>query len=444
METTERLAERVRNCVPLRHPAFGKLLQLVSVEETGDVPTAAVTLGTRSRLLINPAFVAERCRTDEHFAMLVMHELYHVLLGHTRMYKRSTLRANWAFDCIINAQLCRLYPSAEYTSFFAACAAKNGPWSLLGPPPGWPAKKRYARSLLGDVHKRLYDDSTVTTVELFALLEDLGEAAGALGGEEEVRARLLGNHAPEEGTDPLWDDPGLMAEVRGIVARWPMAEERSGLDDGADATDRRSALVAHPEARRAIGAVLRKAAFGASGGPLVRREEDVPAVTVLPHPSDRRAHLWMRAGATPLLWNGSVRNVSLERAGRVAVYLDVSGSMGQWMPVLMKALSDHADLVEWPLYGFSTAVHPVTSIDLAKGKFRSTGGTHIGCVARHLLEKKFARAVVITDGDVQRIPRAEHDALRRTHPRVEVGLLDGCSGAFCETLGWRTHAIPPL
>jgi len=444
METTGLLAERVRNCVPLRHPAFGKLLQLVSVEETGDVPTAAVTLGTRSRLLINPQFVAERCRTDEHLAMLVMHELYHVLLGHTRMYKRSTLRANWAFDCIINAQLCRLYPYPEYTSFFAACAAKNGPWSLLGPPALWPACGPCAPTPLALLHRRLYDDSTVTSVELFRLLEDLGDAEGAIGEGEEGSARLLGNHSPEESADPLWDDPALMAEVRGIVARWPMAEERGGVDDGADATDRRSALVSHREARRAIGAVLRKAAFGASAGPLVRRAEEVPAVTVLPQPGDRRAHLWMRTGATPLLWNGSLQNATLARAGRVAVYLDVSGSMGPWLPVLIKTLADHADLVEWPLYGFSTEVHPVTNADLAKGKFRSTGGTHIGCVARHLLAKKFARAVVITDGDVQRIPRAQHDALRRLRPRVEVALLDGCSGSFCKELNWRTHAIPRL
>ena len=66
------LADRVRQCVPLRHPAFGKLLQLLSIEATDAVPTAAVTVGARSRMLINPAFVAERCRTDAHLSMLVI------------------------------------------------------------------------------------------------------------------------------------------------------------------------------------------------------------------------------------------------------------------------------------------------------------------------------------------------------------------------------------
>ncbi len=92
----ERVAALVRQCVPLRHPAFGKLLRLLSIELSREVPTAAVTTGSRSRLLINPDFLAERCRTEEHLAMLVMHELYHVLLGHTRIYRRPTLAANWA------------------------------------------------------------------------------------------------------------------------------------------------------------------------------------------------------------------------------------------------------------------------------------------------------------------------------------------------------------
>ena len=183
------LADRIRQCVPLRHPAFGKLLQLLSIEATDTVATAAVTVGARSRMLINPAFVAQRCRTDAHLSMLVMHELYHVLLGHTRMYQRPTLAANWAFDCVINAQLCRLHPDVEFTSFFSSCAAPEGLWSLIGPPAGWPAAARYAPGALGDVHRRLYDDASTTTADLFALLDTMAEALDADGAD-----RLLGNH----------------------------------------------------------------------------------------------------------------------------------------------------------------------------------------------------------------------------------------------------------
>lgn len=434
------LADRVRQCVPLRHPAFGKLLQLLSIEATDAVPTAAVTVGARSRLLINPAFVAERCRTDAHLSMLVMHELYHVLLGHTRMVRRPTLAANWAFDCIVNAQLCRLHPDVEFTSFFSAGAAPEGLWSLIAPPPGWPASPRYASGALGDVHRRLYDDAGATTAELFALLERVVVVLDADGAR-----RLLGSHGeePQDG-DPLHADPELLAEVRRIVARWPMVDRRGGTDDGGATTWERSELRRHRAARRAVRELLRAAAFGTDGGPWVRHSVETEAFTPLPHAGDRRAQLQRAMGAQPLWWQGVLHRDGREPAGQVAVYLDVSGSMAAWLPVLLEALTDSAALVQWPLFGFSTEVHPVTRAELAAGRFRSTGGTHIACVARHLVESRTSRAVVITDGDVQEIPSALAERLRRARPRVRVGLLDGCDGSFCARLGWPVARIPAL
>ena len=434
------LADRVRQCVPLRHPAFGKLLQLLSIEATDAVPTAAVTVGALSRMLINPAFVAERCRTDAHLSMLVMHEIYHVLLGHTRMYQRPTLAANWAFDCIINAQLCRLHQGVEFTSFFSAGAAPEGLWSLIGPPAGWPAAPRYAAGALGDVHRRLYDDAGATTAELFALLDQV-----ALALEIDGAGRLLGNHGDDaQGGDPLHADPDLMAEARRIVARWPMVERRGGMDDGAVPTWERSDLRRHRAARRAVRDLLRAAAFGTDGGPWVRSTVETESFTPLPQARDRRAHLQRLMGAEPLWWQGVVCQEGRQAAGQVAVYLDVSGSMAAWLPVLLEALTESAALVRWPLFGFSTEVQPVTRTELAAGRFRSTGGTHIACVAQHLVESRVGRAVVITDGAVQEVPSALIERLRRTRQRVRVGLLDGCDGRFGARLGWPVTHLPSL
>ncbi len=434
------LADRVRQCVPLRHPAFGKLLQLLSIEASDDISTAAVTVGARSRLLINPAFVAQRCRTDAHLSMLVLHELYHVLLGHTRMVRRPTLAANWAFDCIVNAQLCRLHPELEYTSFFSAIAAPDGPWSLIGPPPGWPAKPRYARGALGSVHRRLYDDDGATTAELFALLDRVTIILSP-----EDLARLLGNHGDEApGGAPLHADPELLAEARRIVARWPMIEQRGGTDDGSTPMQQHSALRRHRAARRAVQALLRAAAFGTAGGPWERRPALTGACTPLPQARDRRAQVQRSLGVDPLLWQGLLQHDGGRQAGQVTVYLDVSGSMNAWLPVLLDALTEACALVRWPLYGFSTEVHPVTCAELAAGRYRTTGGTDIACVARHLVETRTRRAVVITDGDVQAIPAPLLEPLRRSRPCVRVGLLDGCDGGFCADLGWPVTRIPSL
>ena len=432
------LADRVRQCVPLRHPAFGKLLHLLSIEVSDAVPTAAVTVDARSRMLINPAFVAERCRTDEHLAMLVMHELYHVLLGHTRLYQRPTLAANWAFDCIINAQLCRLYRGVEFTSFFSAGAAAEGPWSLIGPPAGWPTSPCYAPGALGDVHRRLYDDAGATTAELFALLD---RATGVL--DEDGAGRLLGNHEAEsEDGDPLQLDPDLLAEARRIVARWPMVQRCGGADDGAASVQDRTPLHRHRAARKAVRDLLRSAAFGTHGGPPMRHEVETDVFTAWPQGRDRRAHLQRLLGTDPLWWLGTALQDGRQPAGQVAVYLDVSGSMALWLPVLLESLTEAAALLRWPLYGFSTEVHPVTRSELARGRFRTTGGTHIACVAQHLADSRINRAVVITDGDVQAVPTALAERLRRNGPRVRVGLLDGCDGSFCAGLGWKVTRLP--
>jgi uncharacterized protein with von Willebrand factor type A (vWA) domain len=134
----------------------------------------------------------------------------------------------------------------------------------------------------------------------------------------------------------------------------------------------------------------------------------------------------------PLLWRGTDRSSTLAPAGQVTVCLDVSGSMGPWLPVLLSALNDAAELVRWPVLGFSTEVHSVTRSELAQGRFRSTGGTHIGCVAAHLLDRHIEHAVIVTDGEVQEVPAALAARLRRARPRMHLGLLDGCDGRFCQ------------
>ena len=100
--------------------------------------------------------------------------------------------------------------------------------------------------------------------------------------------------------------------------------------------------------------------------------------------------------------------------------------------------------MRWPIQGFSTQVHAVTRAELAAGRFRSTGGTDIACVARHLLRERVRRAVIITDGDVQVIPTALMERLGRARPRVRVGLIGGGDAGFGEALRWPVTRLPAL
>ncbi|SVB96271.1 uncharacterized protein METZ01_LOCUS249125, partial [marine metagenome] len=81
----QELLDRIWNAIPVTQQSFLKLLGLLEIEITTEIPTASVTTGSCSRLRINPEFVAKNCKTDDKLGMLVMHELFHVLLGHTRL-----------------------------------------------------------------------------------------------------------------------------------------------------------------------------------------------------------------------------------------------------------------------------------------------------------------------------------------------------------------------
>ena len=102
------------------------LLSLLRIEETDSVATASVSCERRPVLRINPEFVRRHCRTDEHLFLLVMHELHHVLLGHTRLFPRATPAHNIAFDAVINAMLVRRFPAEAYRSFFLDLYRRRG------------------------------------------------------------------------------------------------------------------------------------------------------------------------------------------------------------------------------------------------------------------------------------------------------------------------------
>jgi hypothetical protein len=114
------IADRILDAFPSGHYGLLALLRLLDIVETAEVDTAAVECTSMPRLLVNPQFVDAHAATPERLLMLVMHELHHVLLGHTRLFPRATLTDNIVLDAVINALLCRMFPKPEHTSFFTS------------------------------------------------------------------------------------------------------------------------------------------------------------------------------------------------------------------------------------------------------------------------------------------------------------------------------------
>ena len=118
MTDEEKIITRILDVLPPSSFELTTFLSLFRVRFSEKTKTACVTCGESPELLLNKDFIEAHCQTNEHLFMLVMHELYHVILGHTTLFPRATEVRNLVFDAVINAILCSLFPRPEFTSFF--------------------------------------------------------------------------------------------------------------------------------------------------------------------------------------------------------------------------------------------------------------------------------------------------------------------------------------
>ena len=431
---TTPLAERILDAFPSGSYALSGLLRLLDIVETTSVPTAAVECRAQPRLLINPVFVAKHAPTSEKLLSLVMHELHHVLLGHTTLFPRATRVQNFVFDAVINGLVCRMFPQRGHTALFTDYYdADVFPQCLLRPPKGWPdgavaedkpalklltggetpkagtlaALPAETRALVNEVHAALYSDGGASYQEVYELLPTLIDE-GAIDG-----VPLFGGHG--EGTDGQLEEqsPVLFDIVRSIVEQWPQPPDpirgRSLADVLAASTEAPQRVVSN---RGLLRNLICKVAGHKARGVVRRARLEETAVTTAVPQHTRRSVVLRALGHEPLLHTGSIAHRRLTPSGeRVHVYLDVSGSMDGIKSALYGAVLDCEDLVNPTIHLFSTRVADISTAELRRGVCQSTGGTCITCVASHMQQHAVRRAVIITDGWVGQPRGAHHNTL---------------------------------
>ncbi|MBM3977975.1 MAG: VWA domain-containing protein [Planctomycetes bacterium] len=481
----ETLRRRIYDVLPAASYQLDRLLRLCDIVPTDAVATAAIECSTAPRLLVNPRFVDECCRRDEHLFLLVMHELMHVVLGHTRLFPRPTVAHNIAFDAVINAMLCRQFRDPVYAEFFQRVNDwQNFPARLLRPAPGWPEAPQPLPEDANDeerkLHARLYGDDApnVTYAEIFELLaalleqrspriEDAARRATTPGAEPlPGRSKgdqgialpvLIGDHA--SGTDGgssldehAATDATLQDVLRRMVKLWPpSARPLSGRDQGRNPSRWLVPKADNPgrAVRAAVRALLRKAGIRAEQGKSrrLRRTSGPTAVeTVLPQLRDRRSAAFERLhGRRPLLFQGETLSIRARPETAIAhVYLDVSGSVWPVLPVFSSVLLAASRAGEARLFAFSTVIAEIRRFD-SNPRIGNTGGTDLGCVLQHLegirRRSRPKHAVLITDGMVGRA-----DALRvkRLGVRLHVGLLPPSSRADLQHVATTMVELPAI
>jgi hypothetical protein len=414
------LVSRILDCVPAGTYALRTLFQLVDIVESDEIATAAVEGGQAPRMLVNPGFVERYAATPERLVMLVMHELHHIILGHTRLLPTSTRLDNIVFDAVINAMLCRAFPDPAGIAFFTDFyAADRVPDAILRPPPGWHPDDKHipiGRELvdagygeLARAHRGLYSPAGATYDEVREALETSCTEADA------ARVGLIGGH--DEGglhEGDLEDRaPVLLDVIREIVEQWPQPPEPIR---GRSLADALQSVIIRPQ--RVVGNRARLRALLRWAGGLTERGQaraqgDVERTVASPLPGRQRRDVVAQLLGSPiLLHEGAVNARGRTRAGeRVHVYLDVSGSVMGILGVLTAAVRDCSEFVYPVVHGFSTKVADHSLADLAAGRVTSTWGTSIGCVAEHARRHGVKRAVVITDGYVGRARGVDAETL---------------------------------
>jgi hypothetical protein len=460
---------RIYNVLPSASLQLQTLLNVVEVRWDPSIPTACVTCTDRPRLLLNKVFVTLHCRRDEHLFVLLLHELYHIILGHTRLFPRVTPVHNIVFDAVINALICAQFPARVYTSFFTGLyRADVFPECLLRPPDDWVARHgeqaaqwklppelpREAAAVL----RRLYgkeEGRHVTYHEIFALL-----TARLQPLEIAAEPVLLGNHDSQDNQDLLDGNPVLRDLFRKVVEDWPAPTiPITGRDQGHEERDFLLRKGPPPEQafRRALRRLLVRAGVHA-GARSNRRRSVVPEETavlgVLPEARDRRSlALRILTGRSALyrenrLW--------LTRRARVPqpvahVYLDISGSMNALLPSLAAVFAPlHAAGVV-RLFVFSTVVDEVRPGELTGQSLNNTGGTEIDCVAEHILRlpgsRRVRRVVLVTDGYVGQVRQGLRDELCERGIRLFAGITTDGARAHTADLAPVCHyleILPPI
>ena len=465
---------RILELVGARAFGFDALLRVSSVEWCGEIRNACVECLERPRLLLNPLFVERWCHTPERLATLVLHELAHVSMGHTRLFPRPSVEQNVACDAVINREL---FQVKEYGRSNAPLLGElfedyyvpdESPWFLLRPPPGWPKSpdwnaSRNCPATLREIHRRLYDADwsedppsgsnvkyslarhTVLYGEIVDALKESGAAA------DSSLAGLLGGHGatPREAAALSGDRDARTSEALGdALSKLRSRLAGAGGDPFAHQVElgqRRAAL------ERALGTLLRRAftADGATRRSSVQLERVVR--TVDPR-RDRRAIARVQlAGAMgaprPFLFDGAI----IERRPapyEALVYLDASGSMFGMLPALMAALVPLRRRLRPKLHVFSTTVEAVDGPDFDRGRLPTTGGTSIAPVVKHLLElaDRASKApgaagrnvLVLTDGWFSPPPPALVEATRAKGLRIHLGIAG--EGPLHDDQAWVSTA----
>ena len=339
----------------------------------------------------NPSFVTQYVTAQEDLFCLIAHELMHPMFGHF-VYRNGELE-NIGADMVINSAISILFSRHSGSgALFRRFYKPIGLEGLLRPGSDM-RQSRYAR-LYHDFYDNHCIGQKLSTGEVIQTLKVLTPTV------EVPAIILLGNHgAGTRHTSGQEDAEAISREALSRIAEdlKRTAEMPAGHGAGFGQALHDfffEVLKTHMSLKRA----LLDRFTTRQKVDRFRRMVTHPRIGVSPIPirPSKRDFVLLAAGVPPFHYHNVAYRQATQELG-LAVYLDVSGSVNQYLPEIIGLLRSLRTELK-TIFLFSNKVVEVPFRTLLAGQVQTTYGTDFDCIAEHVLANRFDKAVVLTDG----------------------------------------------
>ncbi len=368
------------------------------------------SISKNGTLRYNHEFVSKNIKTSEDLFSLIFHETLHKVFGHF-IYQAGMIE-NIAADAIINAVISNLY--SRYSNngeLFKRLYDPTGLTGLLRPDSNM-RNNRYS-NIYDNLYRQYYSNGNgqITTGELITSLKILTDQ------ENIPTILLLGNHSQSDGAEFPNDIAGKIAS------------------DIQTSINKNGSFAGYNETLKQLFIRIIKSRFSLPRKILERyttkRKIDrfkelyttnTRSTSPIPIYPSKRDIILIASGVWPAHFHNRQMKLNKKDIG-IAIYLDVSGSVSDFLPEIIGVIGKLQNEVI-TLFQFSNKVVETSLKQIQQGFIETTYGTDFDCIAESIIQRKFDKAVIITDGYAS-LSDEHTEILKKQRVKILTILFDG-------------------
>ena len=407
--TLQTVRETLRNAFG-RDSFVAAFIKTVSADET----CATASINANGVMRYNPAFVGQYVTSPADLFTVVTHELMHPMFSHF-VYQGGQLE-NLGADMVINAAISQVFAQRSGNGgLFKRFYKPIGLEGLLRPGSDM-YQSRYAR-----LYSSFYESTTSASLSTGEVIQTLKVLTP---GSQVPVITLLGGHdgsgTCSKAAKPPTTCPPNQETLSRIAEDLKRIAERPGVYTAGYGEALYTFLLEVLKTHMSLKRALLERFTTRQKVDRFRRMLTHPRISVSPIPlqPSKRDFVLLAAGMPPLHYHNHAQRVTTQTRG-LAIYLDVSGSVNQHLPEIIGLLRSLRTELK-TIFLFSNKVVEVPFRTLLAGRIETTYGTDFNCIAQHILERRFDKAVIITDGHANMTEQNQEQLKARTFRNLTV------------------------